>query len=263
MNERIVALDIGDARIGVAVSDLTRTIASPVEVIQSVGWGPDTKRIAAICARYETVEVLSGLPLNMDGTEGFQAKKVRGLCQQLEKAGLRVTFMDERLTTVQAEDALIEGGVTREGRRKVVDKVAAAIILQRWLDAQHNAAAQAETQEPKGEETMSENQDSSIIELIDENGQTVQFEHVATLEHEGAYYIALMLLDEDHSSEDDEGELVLMKIDTDDKGEECYVAVEDEALQQVLFEKCMALLEEEFGGDAEDADADSGDDEEA
>jgi 6-phosphofructokinase len=145
--------------------------------------------------------------------------------------------------------------------RKVVDKVAAAIILQRWLDAQHNAAAQAETQEPKGEETMSENQDSSIIELIDENGQTVQFEHVATLEHEGAYYIALMLLDEDHSSEDDEGELVLMKIDTDDKGEECYVAVEDEDLQQVLFDKCMALLDEEFNGvefeDEDDAEGEA------
>ena len=253
MNERIVALDIGDARIGVAVSDPTRTIASPVEVIQSVGWGPDVKKIRAICDRYETREVLSGLPLNMDGSEGFQAKKVRGLCQQLEQAGLRVSFMDERLSTVQAEDALIEGGVSREGRRKVVDKVAAAVILQRWLDArQAEERAKRQTEE---EAPMSENQEnlneSNIIELIDENGLAVQFAHVATVEHEGDYYIALMLLDEDHTEDDDEGELVLMKIDTDDSGEECYVAVEDEDLQQVLFEKCMALLEEEFG-DVED-----------
>ena len=133
MNERIVALDIGDARIGVAVSDPTRLIASPVEVIQSVGWGPDTKKIAAICQRYETVEVLSGLPLNMDGTEGFQAKKVRDLCAQLEKAGLTVFFQDERLSTVTAEEARLEGNVSREGRKGVVDKVAAAIILEQWL----------------------------------------------------------------------------------------------------------------------------------
>lgn len=98
MNERIVALDIGDVRIGVAVTDPTRTIASPVEVITRVGWGPDTRAVKAVCDRYETNLVVSGLPLNMDGTEGFQAKKVRDLCAQLEKAGLTVFFQDERLS---------------------------------------------------------------------------------------------------------------------------------------------------------------------
>ncbi len=135
MNERIVCLDVGDVRIGVAVSDLTGTIATPVEVITRVGWGPDTKKIAAVCERYDTRLILSGLPRNMDGTEGFQAEKVRSLCAQLEKAGLIVRYQDERLTTVVAEDALISGGVRREDRKKVVDKVAAAVILQSWLDA--------------------------------------------------------------------------------------------------------------------------------
>ncbi len=135
MNERIVCLDIGDVRIGVAVSDPTRTIASPVEVITRIGWGPDTLKIKAICARYETEYVLSGLPRNMDGSEGFQAEKVRALCGQLEKAGLAVRYQDERLTTVVAEDALIEGGMRREDRKRHVDKVAAAVILQSWLDS--------------------------------------------------------------------------------------------------------------------------------
>lgn len=138
MNERIVALDIGDVRIGVAVSDPTRTIASPVEVITRVGWGPDTRRIREICDRYETSLVLSGLPLNMDGSEGFQARKVRDLCAQLEKAGLTVFFQDERLSTVTAEEALLEDHVSRQGRRQVVDKVAAAIILEQWLREQSN-----------------------------------------------------------------------------------------------------------------------------
>ncbi len=136
MNERIVALDIGDVRIGVAVSDPTRTIASPVEVITRVGWGPDTKKIRALCDRYETTLVVSGLPLNMDGSEGFQAQKVRAFCDQLSKAGLTVYFQDERLSTVTAEDALLEGNVSREGRKKTVDKVAAAIILEQWLQSQ-------------------------------------------------------------------------------------------------------------------------------
>ena len=135
MNERIVALDIGDVRIGIAVSDPTRTIASPVEVITRVGWGPDTRKILEICRRFDTTLVVSGLPLNMDGSEGFQAAKVRDFCAQLEKAGLTVFFQDERLSTVSAEDALLEGNMSRADRKKNVDKVAAAVFLQQWLDA--------------------------------------------------------------------------------------------------------------------------------
>ena len=133
MNERIVCLDIGDVRIGVAVSDPSGTIATPVEVIRRIGWGPDTQKIKTVCERYETNRILSGLPLNMDGSEGFQAKKVRDLCAQLEKSGLTVFFQDERLTTVTAEDALLEDGLSRQDRKKVVDKVAAAVILEQWL----------------------------------------------------------------------------------------------------------------------------------
>ncbi len=133
MNERIVALDIGDVRIGVAVSDPTRTIASPVEVITRVGWKPDTRAVKAICDRYETSFVVSGLPLNMDGTEGFQAKKVRDLCHQLSEAGLTVFFQDERLSTVSAEEALLEDNVSRTDRKSKVDKIAAAVILEQWL----------------------------------------------------------------------------------------------------------------------------------
>lgn len=135
MNERIVCLDIGDVRIGVAVSDPTGSIAAPVEVIRRVGWGPDVKKIREICDRFETNRILSGLPLNMDGSEGFQAAKVRDFCRQLEAAGLNVVFQDERLSTVSAEEALLEGGMSRQNRKQIVDKVAASVILQQWLDS--------------------------------------------------------------------------------------------------------------------------------
>ena len=134
MNERIVALDVGDARIGVAVSDMSRLIASPVEVIHRVGFGPDVKRVQEICRRYDTTLILSGLPLNLNGAEGPQAAKVRLFCQQLEKVGLVVYYQDERLTTVTAENALLEGNMHRAQRRQTVDKVAAAVILQQYLD---------------------------------------------------------------------------------------------------------------------------------
>lgn len=136
MNKRILCLDVGDVRIGIAVSDPGRVIATPVEVLKRVGWGPDARHIKALCDQYETDEVLSGLPLNMDGSEGFQARKVRDFCAQLEKLGLTVLYQDERLTTVSAEEALLEGGLSRQERKGAVDKVAAAVILRQWL-AEH------------------------------------------------------------------------------------------------------------------------------
>ncbi|MBR6526093.1 MAG: Holliday junction resolvase RuvX [Clostridia bacterium] len=131
---RIVCLDVGDVRIGVAVSDALRMIASPYTVIKRVGWGPDVKQIKAICDEQQADFVLCGLPRNMDGTEGFQAEKVRLFAAQIEKAGLEVRFEDERLSTVSAEHALIEGGMHRMDRKDHVDKVAAAVILQGYLD---------------------------------------------------------------------------------------------------------------------------------
>ncbi len=137
---RIVALDVGDRRIGIAVCDEMRIIASPHSVYTRVGFGPDVKHIKAICDQMGTRDVLCGLPRNMDGTEGFQSQKVRALAEQLEKAGLNIFYQDERLTTVTAERALIEGGMHRQERRGTVDKVAAAVILQQYLDTLRNQA---------------------------------------------------------------------------------------------------------------------------
>ena len=145
---------MGDARIGVAVSDPGRIIATPVEVIRRIGWGPDCRRIKELADQYGTDEVLSGLPLNMDGSEGFQAKKVREFCAQVEKRGLTVFYQDERLTTVTAEDALMEDHMRRQDRKKNVDKVAAALILQEWLDARRTTDAN----EPQQNEKEGENE---------------------------------------------------------------------------------------------------------
>ncbi len=135
---RIVALDVGDRRIGIAVCDEMRIIASPHSVYTRVGFGPDVRHIKAICDQLGTKDVLCGLPRNMDGTIGFQAQKVQALAEQLEKAGLNIFYQDERLTTVTAERALIEGGMHRQERRGTVDKVAAAVILQQYLDTLRN-----------------------------------------------------------------------------------------------------------------------------
>ncbi len=254
MNERILALDVGDARIGIAVSDMSRTIATPVEVLHRVGWGPDVKRILELCRQYDTTLVLSGMPLNMDGSTGFQAEKVMKFCEQLEKNGLTVYYQDERLTTVTAEHALLEGNMHRMERRQHVDKVAAAIILQQWLDSQRTAATMDDEADEadEGGNSMQENMDHRI-ELVDEDGETVLFDHLATVEHEGEYYIMLSEIEDEALETDDEGEVsvVIMKIEQDDEGNDCYVCVEDEALQEVLFNKFVAMMDEAEDEDGE------------
>ena len=131
--ERVIALDVGDVRIGVAVTDPLGVIAQPLEVYRRVGFSPDSRYVLSLCERYETRRVLLGLPLNMDGTRGGQAQKAMQFGEVLQKAGLSVAYQDERMTTVTAEQVLISGNVRREDRKRYVDKLAAAVILEQWL----------------------------------------------------------------------------------------------------------------------------------
>lgn len=134
---RVIALDVGDVRIGVAVSDPTGTIAQPLEVYRRVGFGPDSRYVLSLCEKYDTRHVLLGLPLNMDGTAGGQAQKAQAFGRVLEEKGLEVSYQDERMTTVTAENVLISGSVRREDRKLYVDKLAAAVILEQWLASQN------------------------------------------------------------------------------------------------------------------------------
>lgn len=254
MNERVLALDIGDVRIGIAVSDTSRRIAQPVSVYRRVGYGPDVRHILSLCQEYDTRLVLCGLPMNMDGSEGYQAQKVRAFGAELQKAGLTVYYQDERLTTVIAEKALLNGGMRREGRRETVDKVAAAVILEQWLDS---GATPVDRNLRNEDKTMEG--DNNIIELVDEQGKAVEFEHLMTVEHEGSYYIVLMAAQEDEDNE--EGEVVILKMEKDDKGEDCYVTIDDDNVLQAVFDKFVAAVEEEDDAIPEDGEDEEEDDE--
>lgn len=131
---RILGLDVGDKRIGIALSDPLHTIASPHGVYTRVGYGPDARYFVALAQETGAERLVLGLPLNMDGSRGFQSEKVEAFAEKLREAGLTVELIDERLTTVSAERALIEGGLSRSDRKGTVDAVAAALILQSYLD---------------------------------------------------------------------------------------------------------------------------------
>ena len=131
---RILCLDIGDVRIGVAVSDPLGISTNGVETHLSKGSEADATYFSELAKKLNAELILLGLPLNMDGTEGDRAEKVRAFGALLsERSGLPVDYEDERLTTVEAEEMLIEAGLSRQERRKVIDKVAAEIILRCYL----------------------------------------------------------------------------------------------------------------------------------
>ncbi|MDI3341627.1 MAG: Holliday junction resolvase RuvX [Sphaerobacter sp.] len=132
---RLVALDVGGRRVGVAVSDELGLIASPVESVDLQRGGID--QLVAVIERYDPERVIIGLPIGMSGREGPQAAVVRAFAERLAtRLNRPITFWDERLTTSMADQALIETGHRRERRKQLVDAVAAALILQSYLDAQ-------------------------------------------------------------------------------------------------------------------------------
>ena len=245
---RVLGLDVGDKRIGVALSDETRLIASPYCVIQSVGWGPDSRKVADIMRETGAELIVSGLPYNMDGSLGFQAKKVQDFLKVVEGLGFRVEWIDERLTTVSAQNALIEGGMRREDRRNHVDKVAAAVILQTWLDKVREKKEQPMADNEKNlrmeEGGENDNELPEIIELTDDDGNVTRFEYMTTIDYQGELYVALMLADEDEENEEEEGNVVILKIEQDENGEDIYVSIEDEALADAVFQKFLDMVDE-------------------
>ncbi|MGA3164356.1 MAG: Holliday junction resolvase RuvX [Verrucomicrobiota bacterium] len=132
---RILALDYGTRRIGVAVSDETKTIAQPLEYIPAEPFADFLARLKQLLVEKEIDLILVGLPRNMDGSYGLAAEKVQTFVAALKDAVVvPIKTWDERLTSAQANRVLIQGGVRRAKRKEKVDQTAAAILLQSYLD---------------------------------------------------------------------------------------------------------------------------------
>ena len=134
---RKLALDLGDARIGVAQSDLMGIIANGLETINRTNLQNDLNHIVQLVKQNQVDTVILGLPINMDGTKGERVDKTYEFAEQLKQvlpSNIKIDFIDERLTTVSAEKVLLQADVRRDKRKTVIDKMAATIILQSYLD---------------------------------------------------------------------------------------------------------------------------------
>ena len=133
---RVMALDIGDKRIGIALSDPMKIIASPFDTLKRVEIKGDINKIVKMIEENDVETVVCGLPKKLDNTDSLQTVKAREFADTLrEKTAAKVVMTDERLTTVSAERVLLEADVSRGKRREVIDKLAAAVILQSYLES--------------------------------------------------------------------------------------------------------------------------------
>ena len=133
---RIMALDVGEVTLGIAVSDALGITAQPVTTLKRKGLKKDFQAIAELARQHEVTSFVVGLPLRLTGATGSAAESATAFAQKLQSSlRLPVQTWDERLSTVQAERMLLEGDVSRRKRREVINQIAAAIILQSYLDS--------------------------------------------------------------------------------------------------------------------------------
>ncbi len=139
---RILGLDVGTKTVGVAVSDPLGVIATGVTTIERIGIRKDTGKVIDYIKEYGCETVVMGLPLSLDGTDSVQTQNVRDFRTMLENklrssgplSKVKIEWQDERYSTVEAEEVLIEANMSREDRKKIIDRQAAIVILQRYLD---------------------------------------------------------------------------------------------------------------------------------
>lgn len=240
MEKRIAAFDIGDKRVGVAFSDPFGEYAVPGDTYFRTGnLSEDVRALVAVAEERAAELIVCGLPLNADGTESVQTQKTARFVNALKaETQIPVALEDERYTTQEARADLLSLGVStkKDKRKKQIDSLAAAYILESYL-----------ARSKKGETAMKEEQnnyeeDDNLVELVDDEGNSLWFEHLMTFEYKGEWYVALTRAqDAEAAAEDEEGEgdeVAIYHLVGEDDNEQLETIEDDELLDEVFAEFC-------------------------
>ena len=227
---RILGLDYGTKTVGVALSDELRITAQPLETITRKDANKLRKtyaRIEELVKEYDIEKIVLGLPKNMNNTVGERGEDTLSFRDALvRRTGLEVILWDERLTTVASEKVLMESGVRRENRKKVIDQIAASMILQGYLDSLQE------------EQTMSKT-DNKIL-FLDEDGSEIEFRVIEQTTIAGHTY--LLVEDCEASSEDESVVLIMKEVQLEDDYVS-YEIVEDDKELDMISDIFNALLD--------------------
>lgn len=226
MEKRAIAFDIGNKRIGVAISDPFNEYAIPCETYnRTKNFDADVTAIANIAKERGVGVIVCGMPVNYDGTESVQTVKTREFVNALQaKTDLPIVLEDERFTTMQARETQIMGGVKREDRKKTIDSIAASYILESYLTRKKQEVR------TMNEEEMLQDEEERIIELEDDNGNVERFLHIATIDYKGDFYCFFQKAEPE--TEEEEDEVVMFKLDSENQ---TLLPLEDEQLMDEVF----------------------------
>jgi putative Holliday junction resolvase len=236
ITKRAIAFDIGNKRIGVAVSDPFNEYAMPCETyVRTRNFDVDVAAIAKIARDRGVGVIVCGLPVNFDGTESIQTVKTQQFIDALkEKTDLPIEIEDERFTTMQARETQIQGGIKREDRKKTIDSIAASYILESYLarQKQKNKKVEEPIMNNEIKDELYEDEESRIIELEADDGSVERLYHIATIEYKGGMYCFFQKAEPE--SEEEEDEVVIFALQGE--GEDALlVPIEDESLLDEVF----------------------------
>ncbi len=244
IGKRAIAFDIGNKRIGVAISDPFNEYAMPCETYVRVGnFQKDVEAIAKIAQERGVGVIVCGIPYNFDGTESIQTVKTQEFINALrQKTSLPIELEDERFTTMQARETQIMGGIKRGDRKKTIDSIAASYILESYLSRTKNKKVEEPIMNNENE-MMEEYADdeSRIFELEADDGTIEKLYHIATIEYRGAMYCCFQKAEPECEEEEDEVVIFGLQGEGDDA---VLVPLEDEALLDEVFAEFCHQYEE-------------------
>ena len=251
IGKRAIAFDIGNKRIGVAISDPFNEYAMPCETYHRTGnFWTDVTAIAKIAEERGVGVIVCGIPYNYDGTESIQTVKTREFVDALrEKTSLPIVLEDERFTTMQARETQIMSGVKREDRKKTIDSIAASYILESYLtrEKQKNKKAEEEAMAKEINEEVYEDEDR-IFELEADDGTVEKLYHLATIEYRGTSYCVFQKAEPETEEEEDEVVIFLLEGEGEDA---MLMPIEDpDLLDEVFAEFCHQYEEYENSEEA-------------
>lgn len=233
IGKRVIALDIGNKRIGVAVSDPFNEYAMPCETYaRTRNIDEDAKALVKLAKEKNAGVIVCGMPFNFDGTESIQTVKTREFIEYLrERTDLPIELEDERFTTMQARETQIMGGIKREDRKKTIDSIAASYILESYLSRQKIKNKKTEELTMSNEKEIYEEEDR-IFELEADDGTIEKLYHIATIEYRGNMYCCFQKAEPESEEEEDEVIIFALQGEGD---EAMLVPLEDEQLLDEVF----------------------------
>lgn len=256
IEKRAIAFDIGDKRIGVAISDPFNEYAMPCDTyFRTRNFDADVTAIATIAKERGVGVIVCGLPFNFDGTESIQTEKTRRFIEALKaKTDLPIELEDERFTTMQARETQIMGGVKRDERKKTIDSIAASYILESYLNRRKNNKKSEEKEMNTEKEMMNEYEDEEarIFELEDDEGNVEKFLHVATIDYKGAWYCCFQKAEPE--SEEEEDEVVIFALQGEGENAMLMPIEDEQLLDEVFAEFCHQYEEFENSEEAKQLD---------